>query len=79
MLDLLDDLGAIERDRGMADPGFTGSDPRVRWVVKVLAEQGIDPRTNEVAAVKALRAALPGLSLVAATALARETKLSQAV
>ncbi|MDX3690071.1 hypothetical protein PV726_06905 [Streptomyces europaeiscabiei] len=51
----------------------------MRWVVKVLAEQGIDPRTNEVAAVKALRAALPGLSLVAATALARETKLSQAV
>ncbi|MEU1849561.1 hypothetical protein ABZ499_09865 [Streptomyces sp. NPDC019990] len=59
--------------------GFTGSDPRVRWVAKVLAEKGIDPRTNEVAAIKALRDALPGLSLVAATTLAREAKLSQAV
>ncbi|MFJ5557817.1 hypothetical protein ACIQCD_10415 [Streptomyces sp. NPDC093250] len=59
--------------------GFTASDPRVRWVGKVLGEQGINPRTHEVAAIKALRDALPGLSLVAATALAREAKQSQAV
>ncbi|CAL9490424.1 hypothetical protein [Streptomyces sp. enrichment culture] len=53
---------------------FAGSDPRVRWVAQVLGEQGIDPRTHEVAAIKALRDALPGLGLALAAQLVREAK-----
>ncbi|CCK28884.1 hypothetical protein BN159_4505 [Streptomyces davaonensis JCM 4913] len=54
--------------------GFAGSDPRVRWVARVLGERGIDPHTHEVAAIKALRDALPGLSLVAASTLVKEAR-----
>ncbi|WP_328872378.1 hypothetical protein OHT76_20965 [Streptomyces sp. NBC_00287] len=54
--------------------GFGGSDPRVRWVVRVLGEQGIDPRTHEVAAIKAVREALPGLGLAPAAALVKDAK-----
>ncbi|MGV2917600.1 hypothetical protein [Streptomyces alfalfae] len=54
--------------------GFADADPRLRWVGRVLTEKGIDPRQHEVAAIKALRSALPGLSLVAATELAVEYK-----
>jgi ribosomal protein L7/L12 len=54
--------------------GFAGSDPRVRWVAQVLGQQGIDPRTHEVAAIKALRDALPGLGLASAAELVREAK-----
>ncbi|MFE9771351.1 hypothetical protein ACFYOV_06700 [Streptomyces sp. NPDC005931] len=57
--------------------GFTASDPRVRWVRSVLEERGIDPRTHEVAAIKAVRDELPGLGLVAAVTLVREAKPAQ--
>ncbi|MEU9138756.1 hypothetical protein AB0D33_22830 [Streptomyces sp. NPDC048404] len=54
-----------------------GEEPRVRWARGILERDGVDPVTHEVAAVRALRQELPGLSLLAATQLAREAKLSQ--
>ncbi|WP_017592093.1 hypothetical protein [Nocardiopsis potens] len=41
----------------------TDPDPRLRWTRQVLADAGIDPREKKVHAVKAVRDALPGLSL----------------
>ncbi|MFD8738252.1 hypothetical protein ACFV06_25530 [Streptomyces sp. NPDC059618] len=54
-----------------------GGEPRVRWARGVLERDGVDPVTHEVAAVRALRQELPGLSLVAAVELAREAKPAQ--
>ena len=52
-------------------------EPRLRWVRRVLDREGIDPVSHEVAAIRALRQEHPGLSLVAATELAREVKSAQ--
>lgn len=54
-----------------------GGEPRVRWARGILERDGVDPVTHEVAAIRALRQELPGLSLLAAMKLARETKLAQ--
>jgi hypothetical protein len=42
------------------------------WVLRILGDASVDPRTHEVRAVKALRDAVPGLSLTAAVAFVRE-------
>jgi hypothetical protein len=55
----------------IADGIGGGVDPRVRWAGQVLAEEQLDPKKQEVRAVRALRVALPGLSLVAAVDLVR--------
>ncbi|MFE2532185.1 hypothetical protein [Streptomyces sp. NPDC059371] len=49
----------------------------MRWARGILERGGVDPVTHEVAAIRALRQELPGLSLLAATELAREAKLAQ--
>ncbi|MFZ3499138.1 hypothetical protein ACODT5_39010 [Streptomyces sp. 5.8] len=54
-----------------------GGEPRVRWARGILERDGVDPVSHEVAAIRALRQELPGLSLTAATELAREAKLAQ--
>ncbi|MFJ3308516.1 hypothetical protein ACIPSA_36840 [Streptomyces sp. NPDC086549] len=79
-------LGKAERDEApglrraleIVDGIGAGGDPRVRWAREVLAGQGIDPRAREVHAVKALREALPGLSLVAAVDLVRQCQAAAA-
>ncbi|MEU5420319.1 hypothetical protein ACFY1P_00910 [Streptomyces sp. NPDC001407] len=45
---------------------------REEWTRGVLAKAGVDPRTHEVHAVKAVRQAQPGLSLAQAVQLVRE-------
>ncbi|MFE0515961.1 hypothetical protein [Streptomyces sp. NPDC058964] len=62
----------LRRALEIADGIGGGEDPRVRWARQVLDGEGIDPRAREVHAVKALRQALPGLSLVAAVHLVRQ-------
>ncbi|MFI1800883.1 hypothetical protein ACH427_26505 [Streptomyces sp. NPDC020379] len=47
---------------------------RAEWTRGVLAEAGVDPRTHEVSAVKAVRQARPGLGLAEAVQLVREAK-----
>lgn len=47
---------------------------RVEWVRGVLAAAGVDPVTHEVRAVKAVRDAERGLSLLAAVELVKEAK-----
>ncbi|MEV0180520.1 hypothetical protein AB0I54_14665 [Streptomyces sp. NPDC050625] len=54
--------------------GIGGGDPRVRWAAQVLAEAELDAREQEIKAVKALREALPGLSLAAAVDLLKQTQ-----
>ncbi|MFI6642189.1 hypothetical protein [Streptomyces sp. NPDC050504] len=44
---------------------------KARWVRKVLAEAGCEEAPDSVAAIKALRAAEPGLSLLQAVTLAK--------
>lgn len=58
--------------------GIAG-DPQQRWVARVLDRRGIDARDHEVAAIKALRDELPGLSLVAATQLVEAARQERAV
>ncbi|GAA2721955.1 MULTISPECIES: hypothetical protein [Streptomyces] len=45
---------------------------RAEWTRGILGAAGVDPRTHEVHAVRALRKAEPGLSLKAAVVLVRE-------
>lgn len=52
--------------------GYSPQDLRRRWVASVLAAAAADPGANTVQAVKALRGAVPGLSLADAVALVRE-------
>ncbi|MFI9719348.1 hypothetical protein ACIHFE_06785 [Streptomyces sp. NPDC052396] len=47
---------------------------RAKWARGILAAAGIDPHTQEVPAVRAVRQAEPGLSLKAAVRLVREAK-----
>ncbi|MGW7403302.1 hypothetical protein ACWGI9_06140 [Streptomyces sp. NPDC054833] len=61
---------ALEIVDGIGD----GRDPRVRWAAQVLAEAKLDVREQEIKAVKALREALPGLSLAAAVDLLKQTR-----
>jgi hypothetical protein len=51
---------------------YSPQDLRRRWVAGVLAAAEADPRANTVQAVKALRGAVPGLSLTDAVALVKE-------
>ncbi|MFI5687300.1 hypothetical protein [Streptomyces sp. NPDC051636] len=72
----LDDADAetapgLRRALEMADGIGAGEDPRVRWTRQVLAEARLDPKEQEIAAIRAVRGALPGLSLVAAVDLVR--------
>ncbi|MFD7235497.1 hypothetical protein ACFWAT_09320 [Streptomyces syringium] len=50
------------------------AEARVEWVRGVLEEAGVDPVKHEVRAVKAVRDAERGLSLLAAVELVREAK-----
>ncbi|MFW5416090.1 hypothetical protein J0910_05650 [Nocardiopsis sp. CNT-189] len=52
----------------------TDADPRIRWTRQVLADAGVDPREKEVQAVKAVRDALPGLTLQQAVDLVKRAK-----
>ncbi|MEU3571035.1 hypothetical protein AB0E96_21830 [Kitasatospora sp. NPDC036755] len=45
---------------------------KAKWVNGLLEQTGIDPRTQEVRAVRELRRAVPGLSLVAAVDLVKQ-------
>ncbi|WP_370421548.1 hypothetical protein AB8O64_25145 [Streptomyces sp. QH1-20] len=54
--------------------GRPAAEARVEWVRGVLAEAGVDPVKHEVRAVKAVRDAERGLSLLAAVELVREAK-----
>ncbi|MGX8908415.1 hypothetical protein ACR820_24830 [Streptomyces netropsis] len=54
--------------------GRPEAEARVEWVRGVLAEAGVDPVKHEVRAVKAVRDAERGLSLLAAVELVREAK-----
>ncbi|MEV6670390.1 hypothetical protein [Streptomyces sp. NPDC051162] len=47
---------------------------RAEWTRGILTEAGIDPRTHEVHAVKAVRQARPGLGLAEALQLVRDVK-----
>jgi hypothetical protein len=49
-------------------------DPPVRWVLKVLEKEGIDPCTHALPAVRCLRQALPGLGLANAVGLVKRAK-----
>jgi hypothetical protein len=52
--------------------GYRDDELRRRWVLRILGDASVDPRTHEVRAVKALRDAVPGLSLTDAVAFVRE-------
>ncbi|GGT38546.1 hypothetical protein GCM10010271_48130 [Streptomyces kurssanovii] len=73
-----DEVPGLRRAARILDDlaGRTG-EPRLRWARGILEREGIDPVDHEVAAIRALRQELPGLSLTAATELAREAKLAQ--
>ncbi|MGW0968111.1 hypothetical protein [Streptomyces sp. NPDC002516] len=70
-----EEAAGLRRAAGILDElAERGGEPRVRWARRILERDGVDPVTHEVAAVRALRQELPGLSLVAAVELAREAK-----
>lgn len=69
-----DTAAGLRRALEIVDGIGDGRDPRVRWAAQVLAEAELDPREQEVKAVKALREALPGLSLIAAVDLLKQTQ-----
>ncbi|GHI06108.1 hypothetical protein AQI88_28590 [Streptomyces cellostaticus] len=64
----------LRRALDIVDGIGDGLDPRVRWAQQALAEAKLDPKAQEVASVKALRDALPGLSLVTAVELVRKAQ-----
>jgi hypothetical protein len=51
---------------------YSPAELRRRWVLGILDEASVDPRTHAVKAVKALRDAVPSLSLIDANALVKE-------
>ncbi|MGP4003593.1 hypothetical protein [Streptomyces sp. 8N706] len=55
-----------------AERGRDDAEVRGRWVRGMLGTSGVDPRTDLIAAVKALRRAVPGLRLAAAVEMAKE-------
>ena len=52
--------------------GYSPAELRRRWVAGILTEAAADPRTDTVKAVKALRGAVPALSLSDAVAMVKE-------
>lgn len=74
----VDELPGLRRAaRILDDLAERAGEPRLRWARGILEREGIDPVSHEVAAIRALRLELPGLSLTAATELAREAKSAQ--
>lgn len=57
--------------------GHSPEELRRRWVASILRRAGVDPRTETVKAVKALRDAVPALSLRDAVAMVKETVAAQ--
>ncbi|MFE7115854.1 hypothetical protein ACFU99_10580 [Streptomyces sp. NPDC057654] len=51
---------------------LTDSDLRKRWVLRVLADRGLDPGEYSVGAVAAVRETAPALSLVTAAQMVQE-------
>lgn len=71
------EVAGLERAAQILDAlAQRAEEPRLRWARGVLEREGIDVRSQEVAAVRALRQELPGLSLTAAAELAREARLA---
>jgi hypothetical protein len=69
-----DTAAGLRRALEIVDGIGDGRDPRVRWAAQVLAEAELDAGEQEIKAVKALREALPGLSLAAAVDLLKQTQ-----
>ncbi|MEV7774461.1 hypothetical protein [Kitasatospora sp. NPDC086791] len=63
----------LERALSVLD-GLRGNEQQLKgkWVGGLLDQAGIDPRTNEVSAVRELRRAIPGLGLAAAVDLVKQ-------
>ncbi|MFJ3231550.1 hypothetical protein [Streptomyces sp. NPDC086787] len=68
------DAPGLRRALEIVDGIGAGEDPQVRWVREVLTGRNIDPRESEIHAIKALREAQPGLSLIAAVDLVRRCR-----
>lgn len=51
---------------------YSPEELRRRWVAGILSAASVDPRTDAVKAVKVLRGAVPGLSLLDAVAMVKE-------
>ncbi|MEC4018885.1 hypothetical protein [Streptomyces sp. H27-D2] len=50
----------------------TDAELRVRWARRTLADGGVDAQDGHVAAVRAMRLAVPGMSLLVANQLVKE-------
>ncbi|MFD0279041.1 hypothetical protein ACFVHB_34750 [Kitasatospora sp. NPDC127111] len=78
---------ALERELAQAEPALApglrrareilaatargGDEPKYRWARQALDAAGVDPRAEELKAIRALRQALPGLGLAAAVDLVK--------
>jgi hypothetical protein len=74
-----DERPGLERAAAIIAEAATASDDdlRARWVRRRLTEAGVDGPADSVAAVKALRAAEPSLTLLSAVRLARTAKSAE--
>ncbi|MQS12980.1 hypothetical protein F7Q99_11925 [Streptomyces kaniharaensis] len=68
-----DEQRGLERALSVLD-GLSGNEQQLKakWVVGLLQHAGIDPRTEEMSAVRELRRAIPGLGLAAAVDLVKQ-------
>ncbi|GAA1105948.1 hypothetical protein [Nocardiopsis composta] len=64
----------LRRALAILEEAAGAEDPRLRWTRQVLADAGIDPREKEGHAVKAVRQALPGLTLKQAVDLVKQAQ-----